>query len=54
MQRDIVDGKPSEIEALSGAVTRLGARFGVPTPIHAFMYHSLLPLDRRARAQVEF
>ncbi len=54
MQRDIAEGKASELDALSGAVTRLGLRMGVPTPIHAFLYHSLLPLARRARAQVEF
>ncbi len=54
MQRDIAEGKASEIEALNGAVTRLGMRCGVPTPTNAFLYHSILPLERRARGQVEF
>jgi 2-dehydropantoate 2-reductase len=50
MQRDIMDGKPSELEAQNGAVVRLGKEAGVPTPIHEFLYASLLPQERAARA----
>ena len=32
MQRDIMDGRPSELEAWNGAVCRFGARAGVETP----------------------
>jgi len=53
LQRDIVDGKPSELEAWNGAVVRLGREAGVATPLHEFIYHSLLPQERRARAPVE-
>jgi 2-dehydropantoate 2-reductase len=49
MQRDVMAGRPSELEAQSGAVVRLGAETGVPTPIHSFLYHSLLPQERAAR-----
>ena len=49
MQRDIADGRPSELEAQSGAVSRRGRRTGVATPVHDFLYASLLPLERRAR-----
>ncbi len=49
MQRDILDGRPSELEAQSGAVVRLGAEAGVETPLHRFIYHSLLPQERKAR-----
>jgi 2-dehydropantoate 2-reductase len=49
LQRDIEAGKPSELEAWNGAVVRLGAAAGVETPLHAFIYHSLLPAERRAR-----
>ena len=49
LQRDIVDGKPSELEAWNGAVVRLGREAGVPTPLHGFLYESLLPQERRAR-----
>jgi 2-dehydropantoate 2-reductase len=50
MQRDILAGRPSELEAQNGAVVRLGAAAGVPTPTHAFLYHSLLPQETAARA----
>ena len=49
MQRDILDGKPSELEYQNGAVVRMGQESGVPTPVNAFIYHSLLPQERRAR-----
>lgn len=49
LQRDITDGRPSELEAWNGAVVRLGREAGVPTPTHEFLYASLLPLERRAR-----
>jgi len=49
MQRDIMDGRPSELEAQNGAVARLGAAAGVPTPLHAFIYATLLPQERMAR-----
>ncbi len=54
LQRDIADGKPSELEAWNGAVVRLGREAGVSTPLHAFIYHCLLPLERRARGELEF
>ena len=49
MQRDIMDGRPSELEEQSGAVVRYGEQVGVPTPIHRFIYYSLLPLEGKAR-----
>ncbi len=54
LQRDIAAGRPSELEAWTGAVVRLGERAGVPTPLHRVIYHSLLPLERRARGEVQF
>jgi 2-dehydropantoate 2-reductase len=53
MQRDIVDGKPSELEAQCGAVVRLGAAAGVPVPANDFMYRCLLPQELRARGQFD-
>ena len=52
LQRDISAGKPSELEAWNGAVVRLGLEKGVPTPLHEFIYHSLLPSELRARGEV--
>jgi len=54
MQRDISDNRPSELECQNGAVVRLGQACGVPTPVHAFIYSSLLPQERRARGEVSF
>lgn len=53
MQRDIVEGRPSELEAQNGAVVRLGREAGVDTPVHAFLYSSLLPMERAARGEAE-
>ena len=50
MQRDIQEGRPSELEAQNGAVVRLGRESGVPTPTHDFIYGSLLPQELRARS----
>jgi 2-dehydropantoate 2-reductase len=54
LQRDIMEGKPSELSAWNGAVVRLGQEVGVITPLHTFIYNSLLPLELRARGQVQF
>jgi 2-dehydropantoate 2-reductase len=51
LQRDIADGKPSELEAWTGAAVRLGRERGVATPLHEFIYASLLPSERRARGE---
>jgi 2-dehydropantoate 2-reductase len=49
MQRDIMAGRPSELEAQTGAVVRFGQRTGIATPVHDSIYAELLPLERRAR-----
>ncbi|MBE7554759.1 MAG: 2-dehydropantoate 2-reductase [Anaerolineales bacterium] len=54
MQRDIMAGRPSELASQNGAVVRLGRKVGVATPLHNFIYYSLLPLELRARGEVEF
>jgi len=53
MQRDIMEGRPSELEAQNGAVVRLGRAAGIPTPVHVFIYRSLLPSKLRARDQLK-
>jgi 2-dehydropantoate 2-reductase len=52
MQRDIVEGKPSELESQSGAVVRFGTQWNVPTPVHSFLYRFLLPAELKARGKV--
>ena len=49
MQRDIMEGKPSELESQTGAVVRLGKESNVPTPTHDFIYKCLLPQETKAR-----
>jgi 2-dehydropantoate 2-reductase len=49
MQRDIMDGKPSELESQVGAVVRLGQEVGIETPICSFIYNSLLPMEMQAQ-----
>jgi 2-dehydropantoate 2-reductase len=54
MQRDIMAGRPSELAAHNGAVMRIGLEAGVETPINTLIYSSLLPLELRARGEVDF
>ncbi len=49
MQRDIMEGRPSELEAQNGFVMRRGAELGIPVPVNTFIYSVLLPQERRAR-----
>lgn len=52
MLRDIMAGKPSELDAWNGAVVRFGKQTGVATPVHTFTYHALLPMEKRARNEL--
>jgi len=54
MQRDIMAGRPSELESQNGAVVRLGQEVSVATPLHVFIYRSLKPLELRARDEIQF
>jgi len=49
MQIDLEQGKRLEIDALSGAVVRLGAAKGVPVPVHRTIYSGLKMQDGRSR-----
>ena len=51
MQKDIMAGKPSELNEQTGAVIRMGKALGVPTPTHEKLFAALLPLERKARGQ---
>jgi 2-dehydropantoate 2-reductase len=53
MQRDIMEGRPSELEAQVGTVVRMGQKYNIPTPIHTMIYHSLLPQESIARNQLD-
>ena len=49
LQRDIMEGKPSELEAQAGAIVRMARESKVATPICETLYALLLPQERRAR-----
>ena len=51
--RDIAAGKPSELEAWTGAVVRLGRKAGVRTPVNDVLYSVLLPQELKARGLAE-
>ncbi|MEM9556551.1 MAG: 2-dehydropantoate 2-reductase [Acidobacteriota bacterium] len=52
LQRDVEAGRRTELDALSGAVTRLGHEHGVPTPVHELITRALEPLELRARGEL--
>lgn len=54
MQRDVMDGRFSELEAQVGALVRMGAETGVDTPVNTMIYHSLRPMELKARGELEF
>jgi 2-dehydropantoate 2-reductase len=54
LQRDVMEGRPSELEEQIGAVVRFGKENSVATPVHTFIYHSLLPMELRARGRLQF
>lgn len=54
MQRDIMSGKPSELEFQNGAVVRLGKKVNIATPVNSFIYSCLLPLEFRTRDKLKF
>lgn len=51
MQRDIMDGRPSELDSQTGAIVRLGQQNGIPVPVNEFLYAVLLPQERAARSR---
>ncbi|MGD9897915.1 MAG: 2-dehydropantoate 2-reductase [Calditrichaceae bacterium] len=54
MQRDIMAGRPSELEAQNGAVARIAANKKIPAPVNEFIYKTLLPLELIARGKIEY
>jgi len=49
LQRDMMEGKPSELEAQNGTIVKMAIELGIPTPINSFIYHCLLPQENKAR-----
>jgi 2-dehydropantoate 2-reductase len=54
LQRDIADGKRTELDYWNGAVVRLAASKDVAVPTHKMIYDLLLPLHRQAMGELNF
>lgn len=48
-QRDILEGRPSELENFNGYIVNEGKRLGVSTPVNTFVYSCLAPMEIKAR-----
>ncbi|MCF6296270.1 MAG: ketopantoate reductase family protein [Flavobacteriaceae bacterium] len=49
MQRDIMEGRPSELENFNGYIVKTGKNLHITTPANTFTYHCLLPMEKKAR-----
>ncbi len=54
MQRDLVGGRPSELDAQNGAVVRLAHEVGLDMPLNRFFLYGLRSLELRARGALTF
>ena len=54
MQRDIMEGRPSELEAQNGDIVHMGRMNNIPTSVHSFIYHSLLPQENLTRSPLDY
>lgn len=54
MMRDLLEGRPSELDSLIGAVVRIAQKQGIDVPVNATIYGALLPAELRARGQLKF
>jgi len=53
-QRDILHGRPSELDTQIAAISRLGRARGVPTPIFDVVAAALLPQELKARGELAY
>jgi len=44
-----MNDKPSELDNFNGYILSEGKRLGVATPVNAFIYHCLNPMEKKAR-----
>ena len=49
LQRDIMEGRPSELHFLVGSVAKSGEKVDINVPINRFIYHCLLPMEMRTK-----
>jgi 2-dehydropantoate 2-reductase len=49
LQRDMMEGHPSELENFNGYIVHKGDELGIDTPVNDFIYYSLLPMEKKSR-----
>lgn len=52
LAKDFAEGRPVELEGLTGTVIRMGAEYGVPTPVNNALYAVLKPRANRIEASL--
>jgi 2-dehydropantoate 2-reductase len=52
MQRDVMEGRPSELENFNGYIVKTGKELHISTPVNSFTYYALLPQEKKARKQL--
>ena len=52
MQRDLMEGRPSELENFNGYIVKAGKQLHISTPINTFIYYCLLPQEKKARKRL--
>ena len=53
LTRDVMAGKPSEIDYQNGAVVRFGERYKINVPVNRYVYSCILPMELAARAKAK-
>ncbi len=48
-QRDILEGRPSELDNFNGFIVKEGKKLGIFTPANTFIYSCLQPMEAKAR-----
>lgn len=51
LQRDIMEGKPSELENFNGYIVKQGDLMQIDTPVNDFIYYSLRPMELDVRRE---
>lgn len=49
LQRDLIEGKPSELANFNGFIVEKGKELGIDTPVNSFIYQSLLLQENKTR-----
>ena len=53
LTRDVLAGKPSEIEYQNGTVVKLGEKYNINVPVNRYIYNCILPMELAARAKAK-